>query len=263
MAHPELTITVNHPFPSESSTVTKVPSGGTWLAGTYSFLALACYDTSTSTVDSDHFGWIKTIPSEWENVTVVDSSTITITWTTPTDALAAYRYPDHFRVYWQSGSTFALGSQATIAATDIAPYLTTKTMTGPGNLGFHTVPASATVVVMNPVLQIEPVLRQQTVRAYDGRLTNKAYSYFNPLDRIDIRLIGSSMSHADFKKVLKMILYSYPVRAVETWDSDADQDPFIRRYFGRFINSDYLASMLKNTRDVYTVTLEVETGHIT
>lgn len=237
-------------------------SGGSWAAGTYSFLLVAWFRGSD---ESNHegAGWKKSVPSEWENKTIVNNGIITIDWVRPIGALGEERLPSHYTVYVQTAASFDLANAANICWTSAGGALTiagtaeSATLYKNSGTPESAFTAAATSITVNPILDMIPVLRPQTVRGYDGRLVVKSYAHLNPVQAIDFQLVGSSMTLAEYKTMMDWILYSTQIRI-----TDNDAAAAILHYFGRLTDGNYLGTHGKNARDIFRLHFEAETGTI-
>jgi hypothetical protein len=252
----------NSPNPTEDTAMVPAGSGGSWAAGTYSFLLVAWFRGADET-NHEGAGWIKSVPSEWENKTIVNNGIITIDWIRPIGSLQEERLPSHYTVYVQTAASFDLASAANICWTSAAGALTidgtaeSATLYKDSGSSEAAFTAAATSITVNPVLNMDPILRPQTVRGYDGRLVRKSYAHLNPVQSIDFSLVGSSMTLAEYQSMMDWILYSTPIRV-----TDNDGTAAILHYFGRLTDGKYLGTLGKNTRDIFPLHFEVETGTI-
>lgn len=262
----ELTVRVEQPYPDADSALAQA-AGGSFAADTYSFLVVAFYASGDS--DNDNAGWIKTVPATWENFAVVASNYVTIDWTVPTDANNEERYPNHYIVLCQAASSFTLGSAATkcfvnagLTTTSIDGKETSATLYSEGTTS-KTMDTAATEITLNPILDLKPDIRQQTVRGFDGRLTKKSYAHLNPVNYLDMVLVGTSITNTNYKKILKWILYSTPCRIAESLPGTTETNPLVQYWYGRWIDSpDYIGTLQKNASRSFRLRFEVETGNL-
>lgn len=252
----------NNPFPTEDTAMVPAGAGGSWAAGTFSFLLVAWFRGSD---ESNHegAGWKKTVPAEWKNKTIANNGIITIDWNRPVGALGEERLPSHYTVYVQEDTSFDLTAAANICWTSAAGALTidgtatSATLYKDSGTPEAAFTAVATSITVNPILDMNPTLRPQTVRGYDGRLVVKSYAHLNPVQAIDFSLVGSSMTLAEYKTMMDWILYSTQIRV-----TDNDATAAILHYFGRLTDGKYLGTLGKNTRDIFPLHFEIETGTI-
>jgi hypothetical protein len=263
----ELTVKVDNPFPTANGNFTVNEGGGHLTNATYSFLVVAWYNGSDES-DNDYAGWKKTQTTAWENLTTDGGDdSITMQWTAPVDATGTTRYPSHYSIYYQGdgahpAATFTLGNPATLLAsvTGTTVTYTWENMPTPP-LTTPTFAVTDTNFTINPILDISPALRQQTVRCFDGRLAKKSYAHVNPVDYLDIKIVGMSLTHTNYKKLMKYCLYSIPCRLADDTSGSDDADPFIAYWYGRFIDMpDYIGSQMKNAKDVFLLRFRVETA---
>ena len=227
----------------------------------------------TWTVDTSAFGGVNTVITVTGDITDATAdgdcnpNHVTIDWDTPLDANGEKRYPNHYTVYAQVGATYTLGSAGTKCwtnttgtATTFASTATSGTLYNEGTVN-KTMGAAYTQVVLNPILDMNGTLRQQTVRAFDGRLVKKSYAHPNPVDYLDLLLVTNSCSNANFKKILGWILFSTPIKITESTTASAENDPFVEFWYGRFTDSPrYLGSKGKNSAQVIPLQFRVETA---
>lgn len=254
----ELTIKVHNPFPTEDTAFATSSGGALPDATTFSFLVVAWFNGSDES-DNDYAGWIKTIPSEWENITTASPNLqIDMAWTAPVDATGETRYPSHYTIYYQEDTSFTLGSAAVKISTVDGNTVTFTFDTYPGT-GTPTFAATDTSFVINPILDITQQLRQMTVRAADGRLVKKSYAHINPVEHLDIKIVASSITNVNYKKLLLYSLFSIQCRIAESVTAVPEDDPFVQFWFGRWIDlSDYIGSSKKNMKTVFNLRFQVE-----
>lgn len=251
-------------WPTDAAPVGQAATGGSWGAGTFSFLVVAWW-VGTSESDIDYAGWVKTIPTDWKALTIASGSTnvVTIDWVAPLDGSGETRLPDHYKVYWQSGSTFDLAAPGTAAIVEASPSTVTSipgSSTGPITLyapgtAQKTFATEGTFWTINPVLDINPEIRQNTTLGFDGRLLLKSYAHVNPLRSIEIQIVPSSITQANYKLLLKAALYSLNCRI-----EDPDTTSYINFFFGRFSDVSHIGQVGKTNRGAYTIKFNVETA---
>jgi hypothetical protein len=261
----ELTLDVDNPHPLEKSAMAAAGADGSFTGATYSFLLVAWYSSGES--DNDRAGWLLTVPTEWENLVVAADNHVTIDWNTPLDANGEKRYPDHYTVYAQVDSSYTLGSAGTTCwtnaggtSTEFDGTATSGTLYDEGSVN-KTMDAAYSQVVLNPILNLKPLIRRQTVRGFDGRLVQKSYAHVNPVQSLSILLVSNSCTNLKFKKLLKCILYSIPIKITESLPGAAEDNPYVRYWYGRITDSpEYLGTKKKNTSAIIPIEFEVETA---
>ena len=227
----------------------------------------------TWTVSGSAFGGVNTVITVTGDITdatadgYCNPNHCTIDWNTPVDANGEKRYPNHYTVYCQAAASFTLGSAATKCWTDaggttftFAATATSGTLYNEGTVN-KTMDAAYGVVVLNPIYDFNPDIRTQIIRAFDGRLVKKSYAHINPVNFLELLLVTNSCSNANFKKILKWILWGTPIKMSESVTASAEDDPFVEHWYGIFSNSPrYIGSKKKNTAQVIPLRFEVETA---
>jgi len=256
----ELTIRVNNPFPTANGVFVVNEGGGKLTNSTYSFLVVAWYNGSDET-DNDYGGWKKTQTTEWENFTTDGGNdSITMQWTAPVDATGETRYPSHYTIYYQEAAAWNFANSCTKIASVDGNTTAYEWTTGAGASGI-VFEDEATNFTLNPILDIGINQRMQTVRAFDGRLAKKSYAHVNPVDYLEIRIVGMSMTNANYKKLMLYNLYSIPCRLTESATGVPETEAFVQHWFGRWIDMpDYIGSLSKNSKDSYLLRFRVETA---
>jgi hypothetical protein len=121
-----MVFTVDNPYPTYKSALTD-EAGGTWPAGTYSFVVVAWYGENASESDADCAGLQRGAAAlaNWEITLAAADRKINIDWN------AADRVPDHYSVYFQSGSTIDLDAIVTKCGGNIDRNTTSATLSYP------------------------------------------------------------------------------------------------------------------------------------
>lgn len=252
-----LVVHLNMPKPTElSNIVASSGTGGEWVDGTYSFLWVAWYGLET---DNDNAGYVVNIPDEWQNIVMdtggVNNGFFTADLTVPKNAIGYNRYPRHYSIYYQSGTTFSLGS-ACQKVQNMASNLTTTALLVPGDLGEKTFATAHHSITLGTILGTDHELREQTVKTFDGSIVARSWAHMNPIKSFTIRIpmmgINESAPRAEMSRLLKWIGYANSVKIV-----DNAPGVFIEKYYGILDNSNYLNT--RNNKESIELKLAVET----
>lgn len=261
-----LKLTVWNPYPSANGAISH-PAGGSWLAGTYSFLLVAFME---ATEDWDNAGWALSVPALWQNITISLNDKITLSWTWPT-GLAT---PDHYVLLWQSGATFTLGSAATRAllvgggSSNISGALLTATLEAPGSVS-ATAPASYSSFSLNPVREpgLGLAVRPMKARDIGGLAFKQSFSHtavampdaqssvVPPFESMTIPLLRLSTSDANRRK---LIHWSTMENHLVLEDEASGDDHEYKYYYGSLTAVPYPGTNQKGEAGQLEVVLLVE-----
>lgn len=192
MAAENSTITLNNGYPVPTGPPT-TPTGGSWPAGTYSYLVTANYEGDLTYDDSQ--GWPLTPSSDLFACVVAANDQVVISWA------HADPQPISYEIWYQSGATFDLGVAATHAGS-VAGSLATITITAPDDSALITLPAAYPVVTLQKTA-IAPGPRDLLERAYNGKTVQKSDALRTMFSALAISLSGMSCSASDYRKLLR------------------------------------------------------------
>ncbi len=244
------------------------PAGGSWVAGQYSYLLLAQLAAEVTSLDTA--GWPTSVWAVWQNVAVTDSDKVTLAWTWP----SGLPRPNHWRLLWQVGATYTLGSAGTLAlltggGTGTVPgTLLTATWEAPGTAQV-TVPAAYTSVtlaaVVEPGLQFSPrelkalgcsgLAYPQTVAHTPVLMSDTNYTVAAPGQILTIPLSRFSCSDADRAILIKWSLQATHVVLADAASGDSHLYKYI---YGTLLPSGYLNSNMKGEPQNYELQMLVE-----
>jgi len=252
MSQEQLTLKIWNPIPVDNAAIT-TPAGGTWSADTYSFLVAAWfYDDET---DIDYAGWSMQEQAEWNNIAVAVNDKVVIDWT------AAEKRPDHYSVYFQSGSSYNLEVSG-VKIAEIDGSLSSCTIPDPTSLGTCTFARTPPSITINPVIQMEPVYRDTMGRGYDGKLLKLAYGQDIQIIELGLVLSMVSTTRANYRRLQKWIERCIRILISDPGTATPDEDPFYASLIGYFVATDYTLSTMKNRRSEIVLRFMVESGTV-
>ena len=255
-----LVVHINTPKPLKKGYI--IPdsgTGGEWVDGTYSFLWVAWYKASEA--DNDACGYVVNIPDEWENIVLdtsgADNGFFTADLTVPKNSIGYNRYPHHYSIYYQSGTTINFGS-ALQKVKQMASNLTATTLSVPGDLGPKLFDSPRHNIALSPVRDTDHEMRVQHVRTFDGSVVPRSWAYVNPLKSFSIYIpmmgVNEASPRAEMKRLLKWIVFGNSVKIV-----DDDAASLIENYYGILTYSNYLGTSGKFGKDTIELKLAIET----
>jgi len=228
-----LTLTVTNDSPNGAGTV-QTPADGTWGSKTISIRVVAWY--SALETDVDNAGIRRTTVAAWDNITVAANDSL----------LFAFAHsdppPDHYSFYYQVATSWdSANSAAKCTAVIETASLTQSTcaVADDDDTATITFGATANSVTINPVYDLPPAVRENTLRAYNGALVKADYADTRLLDSLDIifNVTASAVAQAGLMRLMRWIKNS--VRLTAAW-SQTGGDTFLESAVGKFSNTSYL-----------------------
>ena len=147
------------------------------------------------------------------------------------------------------------GAYAKITAVISETTLTTQVLTGSASyflsdsydVVYHVFPIStaATEIIVNPIKEAEPEVRQIMTSAYNGRLVKLSYARTHPLDGVNYQFYNSSMTLAEYQTILFWIYKGTRLQIVDEADN-----ALITPIAGYFVNADNMGTEKKSTKQV-------------
>jgi hypothetical protein len=112
---------------------------------------------------------------------------------------------------------------------------------------------------LNPVLQITPIIRNRTIRDYQGYLVNRARVLDAPVQYLDVTAVGTSCTFDDWCTLMEYLKSASRLWVYEknTGFTSTDNYPF-PNYLCRLVDTDYVGSIGKNARRSFRLRFEVE-----
>ena len=145
----------------------------------------------------------------------------------------------------------------TAALSDDASY----TLSDSYDVVYHilVVSTAATSFTINPVKDMPFKLRQQMVKAYNGRGVKKSYAQASPFDESKIEFFQTSITETNYKLLCAYIYFGTRCRIAESSGASALVTP----RDGYFTAASHMPTRFKSTQTVYWVDFFDETGTIT
>jgi hypothetical protein len=249
MSDSTLTATVYNLYPTYSSAVTS-PAGGSWGAKTISVRLVAWYTLDETDVDSA--GINRNSVASWNNITVSASDYVTFT------AILPLQHYNHLAFYYQVGASWDSANAATKCTATIQQTSSTSvtvTVLNDDDTATVTFGATANSISINMIEHIQPIFRENTVRAFDGSLVKKSYVTEQAIDSLDLTLTMASLSASEIKTLSNWIKDSTKLKMSEDLSGD---DIYIKDYYGKFVSCDYLHTKYKRTGYTFNVTFAVD-----
>ena len=254
MAGRELTFSVANDDYVTSAGPTASNAGGSWSVSTSSFKVMV-WETEAET-DPDNARFNRSAVAAWENISVTAGDYVQILCTKPTK-------PYHHISVWQqdlsawNNSSTAYYHTQTITQTGAGEF--TITIPEDDDTASLTFGSTVSSFEVNPVLHFTGEVSEKVFRDYKGNLANKSYVASRMYDMLEITLsIHTSVTAANYKKLLDWINDGTRIQIDESYDSPTDNSLYLKTYIGKFVGSDLLHSKHKNQADTITLYFMVE-----
>jgi hypothetical protein len=246
MAAADLILQADQPQPG---TGTSTPlDDGDWPVGTYSFLIVARYGPEP-TADRDQLG-LPSVPLLAQSIAA--GQRVQLAWTPAQDSAGNIRQPRAYDILCQSGASWTYASPASLLAS-IDGALTTAVLDDATSLGEFVIPAEPGAVTIRPTLPLAPRLRANCASGFNGLGYRPSYAQDCLCDSVSLSVLQGSLDLPGWRQVLKWAQAGTPLRL-----EDADATAYVRYYYGRLLDTDYLASVWKDPRAVHNLRLLVE-----
>jgi hypothetical protein len=173
-------------------------------------------------------------------------------WAAAKDSAGNVRPPRAYDLFCQSGSGWSYVAPADLLAS-VDGSLTTVTLGDNTSLGSYTLAAEANSVTIKPALPLAPQPRQNSAAGFNGLAYRPSYAQDCLTQSLTLTVLQGSIAATGWKQLLKWAQSAVPLRL-----EDADTGAYIKYYYGRLAEADYLASVWKDPRPQHNIKFLVE-----